>query len=147
MTESNIDHDVTIVDVTENTQIKPNEQIIADIVKQLLSGSNPYVEGVLHKVISDKDKRGCCYVHPKYADIYSTLTTDIDKLKTQFQVDRSVSPALVINSILREKLFDRSDNKTNQTQKIIFIGISIVLPIITNLFQYFLTHQVTNNSG
>ena len=108
----------------------------SQVVEQIIGGQNDYLIRLLERALDNK----------------ITLKPVVDKLKpiaTKLEQEITSSrgkadlPSLLINTLLREKLNDRSAVEGNQKQKTILIVLMVILPLVTNLCQFILTYMIS----
>ena len=112
----------------------------SEIVEQVLGSSNEYLIRLMEKVMDEKLKHSP--VIEKFRPIATKLEQEITTSK-----GKSDLPSLLVNTLLREKLTDRSNAESNQRQKIILIVLTVVLPLVTNAIQFALSFHFRDVVG
>jgi hypothetical protein len=107
------------------------------VVKSTLPDDNKYVRRIVEKYLSNSvDKK----ISQKFRHIDDELLKKIENNKKS-DIENSFNYSeFIINVILREKLADRSALIDTRRQKFILTILTITLPLITNLFQFLITH-------
>lgn len=113
-----------------------NKQIATRIVMNTLGHSNDYLIRVLERYMNGGSQQRP--INTKYREIEETLTDQIEHIKSDIELGNETQEQtkLLINTILKEKLADRSALETSQKHKLILGIVTLVLPIITNLIQF-----------
>jgi len=106
-----------------------------NIVKELLGEDNPYLIKILDRELNNTSKRT---VSSKFHEIGRDLQKKIDLYKSDVELQQRPS-TMVINTILKEKLADRSELLQVRRHRFILTLVSLILPIATNIAQYLIT--------
>jgi len=109
----------------------------SEVVVQIVGTSNDYLIRLLEKALEDKIKHRP--VVKKFENIATKLEQEITSSKGKNDLQ-----SLLINTLLREKVSDRSEAESNQKQKIILLILTIVVPLITNILQFAISFHFRN---
>lgn len=107
----------------------------SQVVEELVGTTNEYLVRLLERVVDDK-----LIPRPvidKFKDIAVQLEAEMKTSKNKNDL-----PSLLINTLLREKVSDRSSAEASQRQKTILLILTIVLPILTNVAQFIMTYYL-----
>jgi hypothetical protein len=108
------------------------------IIKSLLGEDNPYLKNLIDKHLNGVNRQRS--VTSKFQLIDQHLQEKINQFKKDVESNLP-NTSFVINTILKEKLADRSEAIQERRQKFILAIIALIIPIVTNLVQYWITRS------
>ena len=111
------------------------------LVNNTLGNKNDYLIKIVDRVLNNNQN---IVVDEKYQEIKENLKRDMDTIKNDFFSGNESANInkLIINSILLEKLGDRSQLEKKSKCNNFLVILIIIVPLLTNLFQFMMSYYL-----